>query len=90
MRDDDVVRVFMVLFLHCDNGPPHFFWLNKGNDNFGVLEGCGLGLLGCRQKAMERAAGIHVITHDLARGIDPDSLGECGAWGVDRGEGALV
>ena len=41
-------------------------------------------------KAVERAAGIHVIAHDLARGIDPDSLGECGTRGVDRGERALV
>ena len=48
MRVDDVVRVFMVLFLRCDNCPPRFFWLNKGNDNFGVLEGCGLRLLWCR------------------------------------------
>ena len=39
---------------------------------------------------MARAAGVRVITHDLARGIDPNSLGECGAWGVDRGERALV
>lgn len=39
---------------------------------------------------MLRAAGIQVITHDLARGTDPDSLGKCGAGRVDRGERALV
>lgn len=54
-------------------------------------EACGLWrLLWCRQKAMLCAAGIHVITHDLARGIDPDGLRERRTRGVDRGERALV
>jgi hypothetical protein len=36
---------------------------------------------------MEGAAGVHVITHDLAASVDPDGYGERGARDVDRGEG---
>jgi hypothetical protein len=48
-EDDDVVRVF-IIFFQVVTCVLRAFWLGKGNDNFGVLEGCGLRLLGCCQK----------------------------------------